>query len=185
MNELLSLWHAEHLKFGRLLNVLEDQIRQFHAGESPDYVLIGDIVFYLQHYADAFHHPREEVAFERLLSKAPSSRPLVLRLQHEHRVILAAGQELLQRLAEMQSDAIVARGSIEASAASYLDCYRQHLKAEETEAMPAIDRLFSDEDWHDVENALAQGADPLFGDQVDARFHGLRQKIGRAIGVAS
>lgn len=181
MNELLSLWHAEHMKFGRLLHVLESQIDLFHEGQTPDYAVIGDIVFYLQNYADAFHHPREDVAFERLQQKQPSSLDLVRRLQREHRVIHAAGQELLQRLGELQSDAILPRSAIESSAATYLTYYRQHLKVEESEVMPMIDRLFSAQDWTDVANVLAYGPDPLFGDKVDERFNGLRQKIGREI----
>ena len=40
---------------------LEQQMTAFHAGRDPDYELLRDVVYYLHHYADRYHHPRETV----------------------------------------------------------------------------------------------------------------------------
>ena len=55
-------WHAEHVNFARLLNVLEQQLQAFHQDEHPDYALMLDICDYLQNFPDVYHHPREDVA---------------------------------------------------------------------------------------------------------------------------
>ena len=60
MYDPVALWHREHLRFARLLDFLERQMKAFHAGQHPHYELMRDAVYYLHHFADRFHHPREE-----------------------------------------------------------------------------------------------------------------------------
>ena len=183
MTDLLALWHAEHRKFAHLLLLLERQIHEFHAGEQPNYPLMSDIVDYLRHYADAFHHPREDIAFERLVQKDPSVRLTVNRLLQEHRVLAEAGRELQQRLIELDVEGVMPRDAVESAAATYLVYYRHHLAKEESEVLPRIARTFDEQDWADVAAALVQGDDPLFGENVDARFRALRKQIVREAAV--
>ena len=104
MIDPISAWHGEHARFARLLDFLEKQMAAFHAGQSPDYDLMRDVVFYLQHYADRFHHPREDVAFLRLLERDPAMQLPINRLLQEHRVIGVAGAQLLKYLDEISED---------------------------------------------------------------------------------
>jgi hemerythrin-like domain-containing protein len=67
--------HAEHANFDMLLELLEGQLDLFHDGKSPDYALMLDIMFYMTHYPDAFHHPREDLAFARIGEREPSTCP--------------------------------------------------------------------------------------------------------------
>ncbi|MGE0312105.1 MAG: hemerythrin domain-containing protein [Lautropia sp.] len=180
MSDLLVRWHAEHAKFGRLLALFERQLDAFHDGGDPDYGLMTDIVEYLQGYGDAFHHPREDVGFRHLLEKEPGARLVVERLLQEHRVIAQAGTALLERLHRIDADAMVARADLEQAAATYLVYYRHHLMKEESEVLPQIGRVFSEADWQQVGRDLEAAADPLFGDQVEARFARLRKQITRS-----
>lgn len=177
MADLLALWRGEHSKFSRLLNLLEDQVRVFHDGGQPDYELMTDIVYYLTEYADAFHHPREDVGFRLLVKKDPSSAPRINRLLQEHRVIAEAGRQLLERLGAASADVVMPRGDIEAAAATYIVYYRQHIGAEEMEILPRIEKRFDAEDWAEVAGAKSRGKDPLFGENADARFQALRKRI--------
>ena len=54
---------SEHTDFAKLLDLLEAQIGLFHRGEQPDYNLMLDIFYYMTHYPDRFHHPKEDLAF--------------------------------------------------------------------------------------------------------------------------
>ncbi len=180
MSDLLVRWHAEHAKFGRLLVLFEKQIDAFHDGGDPDYGLMTDIVEYLQGYGDAFHHPREDVGFRHLLEKDPGARLVVERLLQEHRVIAQAGRTLLEKLHQIDADAMLARGDLEQAAATYLVYYRHHLIKEESDVLPHIGRLFDDADWKRVGEDLEAAIDPLFGDQVGARFARLRKQITRS-----
>ena len=50
MAEPIAAWHADHVNFARLLNLLERELIAFHAGEKPDYALMLASVYYLRHY---------------------------------------------------------------------------------------------------------------------------------------
>jgi len=115
------------------------------------------------------------VAFARLVERDPGLQlPIARRLQ-EHRVIAAAGEELLKLLQGAVDDALIDRSAIEAAAATYLVYYRHHLAAEEQELIPRAAELFTPSDWATV--AAAPIADPLFGQDYEARYRELRHLI--------
>jgi len=63
MSDTLSRWHAEHANFSKLLDLLERQVASFHDGGSPDYELMLEIMYYMTHYPDVLHHPKEDLVF--------------------------------------------------------------------------------------------------------------------------
>jgi len=139
-----------------------------------------DAVHYLQHYANRFHHPREDVAFERMVARYPDKQVAIARLLQEHRVIDVAGAELLGYLESILKDTIVPREKIEAAAATYLVYYRHHLATEEAEILPLAADLLTPEDWAAVAAAVPAGPDPLFGDDINARYRDLYAQISHA-----
>ena len=184
MAEPLAVWHAEHVNFARLLDLLETQVAAFHRGERPNYDLMGDILYYLRNFADRFHHPREDVAFARLLERDPGVQLVINRLLQEHRVIATAGDEFFNRLNEVAGDVMTPRATVEAAAATYLVYYRHHIATEEREIMPRAAQLLTQEDWAAVTATVPTGPDPLFGDDVEARFRELRRQIALEAGVS-
>jgi len=179
MSASLSEWHQDHEKFGQLLDLLEAQVAAFHRGEHPNYELMGDIVFYLRSFGDCVHHPREDVAFARLVAREPALELVINRLLQEHRVIATAGEQLADRLNQASGDVMGPREGLEAAAATYLVYYRNHLNTEESEIMPYASRLLSEEDWAAALGAVPRVSDPLFGENVEARFRELRKQIER------
>ncbi len=179
MVDPISVWHSEHLHFARLLDFLEQQMAAFHAGEHPDYELMRDVVFYLHHFADRFHHPREDVAFARLVKREPALQIAINRLLQEHRVIDAAGGTLLKHLDNILDDVVIERATMEAAAATYLVYYRHHLASEDNEVLPRAEQVLTPEDWAAVAAAVSAVPDPLFGDDVGARYRELRKQIMR------
>jgi hemerythrin-like domain-containing protein len=177
MTDPIAVWHADHVKFARLLDLLDRELLAFHRGEQPDYMLLLDVVHYLRHYPDRFHHPREDVAFARLVAHDPTMSLPVARRQQEHRVIAAAGDTLLALLQGVVEGTMIERAALEAAAASYLVYYRHHLSAEEHYVLPRAGELLRAEDWAAVAAAAPPGPDPLFGDAADARYRELRQRI--------
>jgi len=175
MAEPLAVWHAEHVNFARLLDLLDTQVAAFHRGERPNYDLMGDIVYYLRSFADRFHHAREDIAFTRLVERDPGMQLVINRLLQEHRVIAAAGDAFFNRLNEVAGDVMTPRATVEGAAATYLVYYRHHIATEEREIMPRAAQLLTQQDWDAV--AATVPPDPLFGDDVEARFRELRRQI--------
>lgn len=177
MADPIAVWHADHVKFAHLLDLLDRELLAFHSGEQPDYVLLLDVVHYLRHYPDRFHHPREDVAFARLVERDPAMSLPVARRQQEHRVIAAGGDELLALLQGIVEGTMVERSAVERAAASYLVYYRHHLSAEEHYVMPRAGEVLAAEDWAAVAAVAPPSPDPLFGDAADVRYRELRQRI--------
>jgi len=177
MTALAAIWHAEHVNFARLLDLLEKQVAAFHVGGQPNYDLMLDVVYYLRHYPDQVHHPQEDVAFARLLERDPKLKPQIDRLMQEHRVIAGAGETLLAHLDEVVAGALEPRSIVESAAATYLAYYRRHLAAEEQEVIPRAAELLTPQDWAAVAVAVPARPDPLFGEDVEARFRKLRRQI--------
>jgi hemerythrin-like domain-containing protein len=179
MFDPVIVWHSEHLRFAQLLDFLERQMAAFHAGEHPQYELMRDAVYYLHHFADRFHHPREDVAFARLVERDPGQRLAINRLLQEHRVIGAAGEALLKHLEDILEDAVIERATVETAAATYVMYYRHHLATEETKVLPLAAQILTPQDWAAVAATVPAIADPLFGDDIGARYRELREQIMR------
>jgi hemerythrin-like domain-containing protein len=176
-------WQEEHANFARLLDLLEHQVTAFHKGEHPNYDLMADIVAYLRGFSDRVHHPREDVAFSRLVARDPDIALVVNRLLQEHRVIAVAGMNLEKEIAGAMGDVMASREELEAAADTFLLYYRNHLLTEESRILPRAAQLLTPEDWAAVLLAVPGTPDPLFGDTVEARYRELRRQIDREAGL--
>jgi hemerythrin-like domain-containing protein len=173
----IEAWHTDHLYFQRLLALLQRQIDIFHKADRPSYELMLDIVTYLHEYADALHHPREDVAFARMAERLPRLELPIARLRQEHRVIAASGAVLLQQLSAILDGAVVARADVERAAATYLVYYRSHIAKEEADVLGEAANILTPEDWASIRGAVPNLPDPLFGATPEERFRELRRQI--------
>ena len=180
MSDTIAMWYAEHKHFARLLDLLEKQVVAFHDDDGPNYELMLDVVSYLRYFPDRYHHPREDVAFARMAARDPALKPMIAQLLQEHRVIAAAGSELLAYLQQVVDDIVVERASVEAAAATYLVYYRRHLALEDRDLVPRAHELMTPQDWEAVAAAVPAGTDPLFGEHFEARYRELRRQIALA-----
>jgi hemerythrin-like domain-containing protein len=175
----VATWREEHEYYARLLGLLQKQVDVFHGGGRPNYALMQDILAYLREYSDQFHHPREDVAFERLTSYCPELELIVARLQQEHRVIAHAGATLLAHVNAALEDSILPREQLEAAAATYLIYYQNHIRTEETKILARATQHLTAEDWEAVLAAVPVAPDPLFGVNPQTRFRELRRQIAQ------
>lgn len=179
MIDPIPAWHQEHEYFSRLLRLMRKQVDVFHAGGEPNYTLLQDIVSYLREYSDKFHHPREDVAFERLAQYCPEMELVLARLQQEHRVIAHTGATLLAYIESVLEGTILPREQLEAAAANYLIYYENHINTEEVAVLARAAQHLTAEDWAAVGKAVPLVPDPLFGSDPQERFRELRRQIAR------
>ncbi len=183
MIDPIAAWHAEHQNFSRLLELFDREVKVFHSGDRPDYELLLDIVAYLRHFPDMAHHPREDIAFARIVDRDPSFGPVAARLQQEHRAIAASGARLQELLEFILDDVFAERGQVGTACEAFLTDYRRHLLTEEQVIMPRARELLDAADWQAITQAHAVTPDPLFGDNVEERYRELRRKIMVAAGA--
>ena len=173
----IALWHTEHVNFATLLNRLEAEIERFHKGESPDYELMLDIMFYMTHYPDVLHHPKEDLAFARIKERQVEARAIVDELSGQHAHLKETGETLLQALDEIVNGSITSRDHVEEPGRAYLAEFRRHMVIEETAILPVAAKLLTDDDWAEINAAIQHVDDPLFGKKAEERYAALRRKI--------
>ena len=150
MTSPVAAWHAEHAQFNRLLAELKGEVDAFHAGRRPDYERMLEIIAWLRDTADRSHHPREEVAFERLARHRPELKLELARLRQEHHIIAKAGETLRGLLSATLDDAVIPRAEIEIAAAMYLVYYGNHIAHEEEDILGRAEQALTPEDWEAV-----------------------------------
>ncbi len=131
MPTTLALWHAEHVNFAKLLNLLDGQLMLFHGGKSPDYELMLNIMFYMTHYSDVLHHPKEDLVFAKIRDREKSVASTVDELAAQHARLHHAGHELVRQLDDIVNGTISSREAVEAVAREYVDTLRSHMRLEE------------------------------------------------------
>lgn len=179
MPDTLNLWHAEHVNFARLLNLLDDQLDLFHGGSTPDYELMQNIMFYMTHYSDVLHHPKEDLVFALVREREHGVARTVDDLAAQHTRLGKCGRELVRQLDDIVNGAVASRESVEAVAREYIETLRNHMRIEETEILPAAARLLTNRDWTAIHAVIGRVEDPLFGRQPEQRYRELVRQIAR------
>ena len=70
---IIDSLRQEHRNIEKLLLVLERELSVFDRGERPDYQVIHAIIAYFLVYPNAYHHPQEDMIFEKLRSCDPAA----------------------------------------------------------------------------------------------------------------
>ncbi len=179
MQYTLMLWHADHINFGQLLKLLESELQRLHDAGSPDYELMLDIMYYMTHYSDVLHHPKEDLMFARIKARDASVGRTVDELTAQHAQLRDMGEAMVRTLDDIVNGSIAPRERVEATARAYVAALRAHMRTEESEILPLAERLLSETDWAEIDAAIATFDDPLFGSEVHERYAGLREQINR------
>jgi hemerythrin-like domain-containing protein len=149
----IQAWHDEHMEFEALLDELRRQVDIFHAGGRPDYERMLQALSTLRERGDRSHHPREDVAFERLAKRCPDLELELARLRQEHQVIARAGEKLHGLLSAALGDAVLQRAEVEIAAAMYLVYYGNHIAHEEETILDRAASALTADDWEAVRKA--------------------------------
>ena len=179
MPDTLALWHAEHVNFARLLNLLDNQLYLFHGGKTPDYEMMLNIMFYMTHYSDVLHHPKEDLIFAKIKEREQGVAGTVAELATQHARLHQSGQELVRQLDDIVNGTISSRESVETIARDYVGTLRAHMQIEEAEILPLAGRLLTTGDWSVIHAAIDHIEDPLFGKHPEGRYTALHQQIAR------
>jgi hemerythrin-like domain-containing protein len=179
ISDSIALWHTEHVNFATLLDLLEGQLELFQRGQQPDYELMLDIMFYMTHYPDVLHHPKEDLAFARIKKREVSAGPIIDRLAEQHARLKEDGNALVIALDDIVNGSITSREHVEAPGRAYIAAFRSHMDNEETAILPLAIRLLRDSDWASIDAAILQVDDPLFGARGEERYAALRRQIAR------
>jgi len=141
--------------------------------------LMLDIMFYMTHYPDVLHHPKEDLACARIKERDVTARPLVDELAEQHTRLKDFGGALVRALDDIVNGSITARELVEVPGRAYVADFRNHMLKEESALLPLAAKLLRDRDWAAIDAAIRHIDDPLFGKSGEGRYAALRRQIAR------
>lgn len=167
----------EHQDLFRLLDVLDRQLGAIAREQTPDYYLMRNILYYLMEYPNHYHHPYEDLVYDRLAKRVPSMRDLVEHFIEEHDRLAALGWRSLTLVDNVLSGDIVTRAEVHACGSIYVSDYRAHIQHENEEIFTAADTHLTPADWLQIDTMFHRRPDPLFGPEVVAEYQALHECI--------
>ena len=174
---IIDLLCQEHRNIEKLLLVLERELDVFARGERPDYEVVQAVIAYFQVYPDAYHHPQENLVFEKLKLRDSATAANVGDLVAEHRI----GSERLYRVAQaiesVLADRELLRQTVNDIIRDFIEHERRHIAMEDRHFFPAAVKALQPQDWAEIASSLTDQKDPIFSEVVEDRFDVVRSHI--------
>jgi len=178
MQQVARQIEAEHRNMARVLKALEANADR--AGSEPkadDIDRLFDICQYVRVFPDAIHHPKEDqYVFDPLRTHAPEHHELLDKVQHQHQACSDHTERLyhtVQSYAERNADASTLKEVVQ----DYLRFQFEHMRLEEREVLPLAEKLLDPQALAGAGRAFASHGDPLFGENLEAGFKALHDRI--------
>lgn len=180
MTDLLKKLESDHVNIRQLLDLLEQEVEVENVALKPNLTLLLDIMQYATDYPDLFHHPREDALFACIVERDPSTGETVAALQQEHQALAQKGARLIDVIRNMINGVALKHGTLQQGAKDYTEFLRYHMAKEEQQIFARANELLTGADWASIEETVASREDPLFGQTVQSRYRGLRERIKKA-----
>jgi len=177
---IMAALRAEHKHIASVMAVFAQQLKAVDSGELVDTHIMYETMDYMVLWTDRYHHPREDLVYNRVAEIDQSAADNVDSLQREHDKIALSGRRLLADIVrwcegEITGDSVVKDGR------SYIEKMQVHMNLEEKLVFPQIEDILTLDDWHQLaaEDQPTPAADPVFGGRVDRDFRNLARKLRR------
>lgn len=167
----IQIIRDEHIALAAMLRSLREMVKRGPGAphksvlEPENYFeVIRAMLFYIDEFPERLHHPKESnLLFPRVARLAPETMDIIFRLEHDHSISVAEVRNLQHLLLcwELLGDS--RRPAFQDAIERFLTAYLKHMLLEETVILPAAIRVFSDEDWEELDAAFATNCDPLTG----------------------
>lgn len=177
MHRIMQTLHDDHINVTRLLDLMESVFADIKTGNAGRLHVIHGAMQYMTAYPDMYHHPTEDVVFQRLISRSPETRPKVEALFVEHELIGAAGTTLRQALKLTIDQKSDPSQDLIGKAQDYIGSMRDHMNIEEGEIFPLAKVILTTRDWQLLDDTIAAAGDPLFGPQLQKSYQDLAKAL--------
>jgi hemerythrin-like domain-containing protein len=151
-------------------------------GTLPDFGALRAMLFYIDEFPEKRHHRLEsELLFPKLRARTPLTRELLDHLDEDH----ARGE---RRVRDLEHDLLAfemmgepRRAAFERAAQTYVDFYLSHMLMEERDILPLAEKVLTEADWADLDDAFLSNQDPLSGGTPEADYAALFTRIVNAV----
>lgn len=165
----------EHSYMVRLLVILDQKLNFLKQEKPINYLIINDIISYLQRHSEMTHHPKEDLIYHYFLEHYGDNHNIA-NLLEEHKNLSETTKEFADLLEMVLQDAVVPNDVFCERLEHFIHQQKKHLDFEEREVLPTLKRHFTVQDWLAVEKLWgSEDSDPLFGQSIDKEYQRLSE----------
>jgi len=177
----LKVIREEHQALSAMLRSMVMLVAQHRRSGTPlDFGVLRAMLFYVDEFPERLHHPKEsQLLFPLLRRRCPEIGAVLDRLDRDHGEGEKAIRDLEHALLAFEVIGLPRASAFEHALQRYVDAYLAHMALEESQVLPAAERVLSDTDWAVLDRAFAANRDPLTGHPVDDVYRPLFSKIVR------
>ena len=140
--------HNEHIYMFSLLDSLAEQVGFIVGGKDADYALLQDILDYMQNFPDRYHHPKEDLIYQRMALRDETIAAEVAALLDEHRLLVSLSNRLAEAIADVHMmPTVLKKARVGELCNEYEVCLRRHINTEESKILPRALEVLREEDW--------------------------------------
>ncbi len=174
----------EHRYFQSLIDIAIEQQKLLEEDGDVDLDILQDLLQYLAEYPEDYHHPREDLMFDRLRELDPGSGKHIDKLLEGHASIHEASNKLYFMVMRANNGESIRRGQLSRDLRQFIDSYEEHMHDEDDVVFVRAKKALNDNDWEELEEGLEHVDDPLFGTRVRRRYRHLANVLEARLGVA-
>jgi hemerythrin-like domain-containing protein len=169
----------EHRSLAAVLHGMLYLVRSIKEGKAtPDFKLLGAMLYYVDAFPERLHHPKEDAYLFRLLRlRHPGAGGLLDRLESEHEAGAVKIRELEHALLRYENGGADGLPRFAAALENYASFHWAHMRAEEEEVLPLARQYLSQADWNEIDQAFAGNTDPLLGAKAGGEYDALFRRI--------
>jgi len=176
MIETLIGLQNDHRNLARLANLLASRAALPAQPDRMALALLVDAVYYLTHYPDIHHHPREDALAAWLQQQGALPQATVATLTEQHATLAVQGRDLLRDLESLMRAETETWPGLAPRLRAYAELLRLNMATEEADLLPIAFAEMLDAGSVPLDLAASDIGDPL-DEQAEARFTQLRAVI--------
>lgn len=177
VSEVLAALRSDHRNMAMLLRLMEHEIQRVEDDEEPDFELLHDIMHYMTVYADAIHHPREDLVYAEMRSRGSGFADGLDGIEPDHEEIAVLSIRLRNDFDAVISGTAVLREQVIGDADEYTRRLRDHMQWEESDLFKRADRMCAEDSSVSVDVSHLSANDPVFGDEAVSPFVELFERV--------
>jgi hemerythrin-like domain-containing protein len=190
VNPALQQLRDEHNALAAMVRSLGMLVERGPQGEPERFFeVLRAMLFYSDEFPERLHHPKESNhLFPKVARVAPELIPVLHRLESDHLAGERRVRELQHLLTAWELLGESRHEAFLAAARDYVQFQLAHIELEESQVLPAANRLLGEPDWQELQNVFGASADPMACGATrhpayDRLFSRIVQKAPAPIGV--
>ena len=179
MKDALNAIRKEHRRLAAVLQAGRDLVAGIREDDgTPDFERLRAVLYFLDAFSARLHHPKEdEFLLQPLRARGGNAVAMVDDLEREHARVAAAVSSLEQALLRYEAGGEREFVAFATAVEGFSEFYAEHMRKEETLAMPLAEKLFSLEDWARLDAAFTAARDEQGGLEEDREFRELFLRV--------